>query len=171
MVGAVWLSGCSFMSPTDSTAPVATAILKPTANNTATGTITFTQVENKVHIEGNIAGLSPGPHGFHIHEKGDCSAADGASAGGHFNPTNKAHGANSGTERHAGDLGNLVADSDGKAVVKIEIDGVTTTPGEANSIVGRGLIVHADADDFKTQPTGNSGKRVACGAIDAAVKS
>ena len=105
--------------------------------------------------------------GIHIHEKGDCSAPDGASAGLHFNPGGKAHGGTSGTERHGGDLGNLEADSYGDATINVDVEGISAAAGGANSVVGRGLIVHADPDDFKTQPTGNSGKRLACGVIAA----
>src|SRR5258705_172220 len=145
--------------------PVATTTLKPTAGQVAAGTVTFTQSGDKVRVEGNISGLSPGVHGIHIHEKGDCSAPDATSAGGHFNPSSKSHGGTSGAERHGGDLGNLTADNFGNAVLKVDVEGITAAPGAPNSVVGRGLIVHADADDFKTQPTGNSGKRISCGVI------
>jgi Cu-Zn family superoxide dismutase len=106
-------------------------------------------------------------HGFHIHEKGDCSAPDASSAGSHFNPGSKPHGGPSGGDRHGGDLGNLSADNYGTATVKLNVEGISVAQGAPNSIVGRALIVHADADDLKTQPTGNSGKRIACGVIAA----
>ena len=141
--------------------------LKPTEGNNVAGTVTFTQKGDKVRVAGKISGLKPGQHGIHVHEKGDCSAADGASAGGHFNPVGKPHGGSSGTERHGGDLGNLEADSYGDAIINVEVEGVSAAAGGSNSVVGRGLIVHADPDDLKTQPTGNSGKRLACGVIAA----
>jgi Cu-Zn family superoxide dismutase len=116
-------------------------------------------------VEGEISGLTPGKHGFHVHEKGDCSAPDGASAGGHFNPTHQNHGAPSSPHRHAGDLGNITADKKGNAKFNFR-DKVIRLSGE-DSIMGKSLILHADPDDMKTQPTGNSGKRVACGVIES----
>lgn len=159
---AIALAGCA-----SSPAPKAGAVaaLKPTAGNQAAGTAIFTPAGSKVRIDATVTGLTPGLHGFHVHEKGDCSAPDGMSAGGHFNPANADHGSHAGKPRHAGDLGNLTADSSGKATLSIEVDGVSLKTGEPNSIIGRGLVVHADPDDFKTQPTGNSGKRVACAVI------
>jgi Cu-Zn family superoxide dismutase len=141
----------------------ATAALKPTSGNTAAGTVTFTQKGDKVAVTAEVTGLSPGPHGFHVHEKGDCSAPDGMSAGGHFNPGSKAHGDPATPDHHAGDMPQLVADASGKAKLNAELSPMTI--GGANDIVGKAVIVHKDADDFKTQPTGNSGARVACGVI------
>jgi len=142
----------------------ATAALKPTTGNTTAGTVTFTQKGDKVSVTANVSGLSPGPHGFHIHEKGDCSAGDGMSAGGHFNPTGKPHGDPATADHHAGDMPQLVADARGKATLAADLSPVTIGAG-ANDIVGKAVIVHKDPDDFKTQPTGNSGARVACGVI------
>jgi Cu-Zn family superoxide dismutase len=141
----------------------AVAVLVPTSGNNVHGTITFTQQGDKVHVVGDIEGLAPGTHGFHIHECGDCSAPDGTSAGGHFNPANHSHGAPADANRHVGDLGNITADSAGKA--HIDITDATLSLDGANSIIGRGVIVHAVADDLKTQPTGNAGARVACGVV------
>jgi len=160
--GALLLAGCASMS---SSGPAAVARLRSTQGNTAEGTVSFTAEGNKVLVQADITGLAPGLHGFHIHETGDCSAPDASSAGGHFNPAGKPHGAASGTERHGGDLGNLIADYDGKATLKIVVEGVSLAKDAPNSIVGRGLIVHADPDDYRTQPAGNSGKRVACAVI------
>ena len=144
----------------------ATASLKPTTGNKTYGEVTFEQVGGKVRVIAQIAGLKPNQeHGFHIHEKGDCSAGDGTSAGGHFNPAGAQHGG-PGSKRHAGDLPNLKANAKGKATLTAEVDGITVTPGSA-SIVGRGLVVHAQPDDYKTQPTGNSGARLACAVIEA----
>ena len=141
----------------------ATATLNPTAGNTAAGTVTFTQKGDKVAVVANVTGLSPGPHGFHIHEKGDCSAPDAMSAGGHFNPGGKPHGDPGAADHHAGDMPQLVADVSGKATLSAELSPITI--GGANGIVGKSVVVHKDADDFKTQPTGNSGARVACGVV------
>ena len=142
----------------------ATATLKPTAGNTATGTVTFTQTGDKLSMTANVTGLSPGSHGFHIHEKGDCSGADGMSAGGHFNPTGKPHGDPTTPDHHAGDMPQLVADAGGKATLTADLSPMTIG-ASANDIIGKAAIVHKDADDFKTQPTGNSGARAACGVI------
>jgi superoxide dismutase, Cu-Zn family len=156
------LSGCKSIPPD---APKATANLVPTKSGNAVGTANFYQAGNKVRMVANVSGLAPGrEHGFHIHEAGDCSSGDGMSAKGHFNPAGKPHGHYSTAERHAGDMPALKADASGNARLDTDLDLMTVTPGPA-SIVGRGLIVHADPDDYKTQPTGNAGARIACGVI------
>lgn len=141
----------------------AVALIHPTQNSTVEGQATFTKAEHGVAVSVHLAGLTPGPHGFHIHEFGDCSAADGTSAGGHFNPTGEPHAGPMDAKRHTGDLGNIEAGQDG--VAKLEyVDPRASFEGE-NSVLGRGVIVHAKADDLKTQPTGDAGGRVACGVI------
>lgn len=143
----------------------ANAGLKPTKGNKTIGEVTFEQVGDKVRVVAFVQGLKPGQeHGFHIHEKGDCSAPDAMSAGGHFNPFGKPHGHPTSAERHAGDLPALKADKDGRARMDVTLDQITLKPGPGN-IIGRSVIVHADPDDYKTQPTGNSGARLACGVI------
>ncbi|HEY5900452.1 MAG TPA: superoxide dismutase family protein [Burkholderiales bacterium] len=150
-----------------SSGPRATANLQPTRGNSAAAQATFQQRGDKVRVVVQAQGLKPGrEHGFHIHEAGDCSSGDGMSAKGHFNPTGKPHGNPSSAERHAGDLPALKADAQGRATLEVAVDGISVGPGPA-SIIGRGLIIHADPDDFKTQPTGNSGARIACGVITA----
>ena len=145
----------------------ATAALQATKGSKAFGEATFEEVDGKVRVIVFTQGLVPDrEHGFHIHEAGDCSSGDGMSAKGHFNPHGKPHGAPSGTERHAGDLPALKAGKDGRAKLDVTVDLITVRPGPA-SIVGRGLIIHADPDDYKTQPTGNAGARIACGVIKA----
>lgn len=147
-------------------APRAVAMLQPTAGNTAAGTVEFVQRGGKVHVEATVRNLTPNAeHGFHVHEKGDCSAPDATSAGGHFNPDGKPHGPQN-APHHAGDMPNLKADASGVAKASFVLDGVTVASGPG-SIVGRGLIVHKDPDDYKTQPTGNSGARLACAVIKA----
>jgi Cu-Zn family superoxide dismutase len=131
-----------------------------------TGTIEFVEKDGGVLVTAHVEGLTPGDHGFHIHEKGDCSAPDGASAGGHFNPSSHKHGAPDAAEHHEGDLGNLTADKDGKADKTMTLTDVSLGDG-ANSVVGKGFIVHEKKDDLTTQPTGNAGARVACGVITA----
>ena len=144
----------------------AIAVLSPTKGSSVSGTVTFTKVDGGVKIVADVAGLTPGQHGFHIHEFGDCSAPDATSAGGHFNPRHMQHGGPDASARHAGDFGNLEADASGKAHYE-RVDTMISLDG-AESIVGHGVIVHASADDLKTQPTGNAGARVACGAIGVA---
>jgi Cu-Zn family superoxide dismutase len=156
------LLGCQ-STPEDM--PRATAALKPTKGSKVIGEATFDQVGSKVRVVAYVQGLVPGrAHGFHIHEAGDCSSGDGMSAKGHFNPFGKPHGHFQSGERHAGDLPALQAGPDGRAKIDVELDQISVTPGPG-SIVGRGLIVHADPDDYKTQPTGNAGARVACAVI------
>jgi Cu-Zn family superoxide dismutase len=142
----------------------ATAVLNPTKGSRVFGVVTFTAVDGAVSIVADIDGLEPGKHGFHIHEFGNCSAPDGSSAGGHFNPMGHAHGGPDHAQRHLGDLGNVVADETGHAHYErldklIKLDGPHT-------IVGRSVVVHANADDYTTQPAGNSGGRLACGVIE-----
>ncbi|MCB1111108.1 MAG: superoxide dismutase family protein [Chlamydiales bacterium] len=146
-------------------ARTAVAILNPTEGNEVKGMVTFTQLEDGVQIIAEISGLTPGEHGFHIHEFGDCSAPDGSSAGGHYNPTDEMHGGPDSSVRHVGDLGNVIADSTGNAKYE-RVDTVISLTGP-DSIIGKSVIVHADADDYVTQPTGNAGKRLACGVIVA----
>ena len=147
--------------------PVAVAKLESTKGNSTSGTVTFTQVGDKVRVDANVSGLKPNAdHGFHVHEKGDCSSGDGMSTGGHFNPLGKAHGAHGGMEHHAGDLPSLKSDAAGNAKFSVLVDVITVSSG-ATSVVGRGMIVHRDPDDYKTQPTGNAGPRIACAVIVA----
>jgi Cu-Zn family superoxide dismutase len=160
---ALLIVSCASMGPMG---PKASAALAPTAGNKAAGSVAFTPNGDRVRVLAKVTGLTPGAHGFHIHEKGDCSAADAMSAGGHFNPTGKAHGNPATGDHHGGDMPMLEADAAGNATLDVTLD-IVTLGSDANSIVGRAVIVHKDADDFKTQPTGNSGARVACGVIAA----
>ena len=158
------LAGCGTMEPTTGGGPAAKATLQPNQDSGVRGTATFTQGD-KVRLVANISGLKPNQeHGLHIHEKGDCSSGDGMSTGGHFNPLDKPHAHPSTPERHAGDMLALKADDYGNATLSIELDVITVTEGPTG-IIGRGLIVHAEPDDYRTQPTGNAGARVACGVI------
>ena len=150
---------------TQGQAPSASAQLTPTKGNTASGMVTFSQIGTKVQVNADISGLKPNAeHGFHIHDKGDCSSGDGMSAGGHFNPTAQAHGAHQSETHHAGDLPSLKADANGRAKLVFDSTSITVDAGVSN-IIGRGLIVHRDPDDFATQPTGNAGPRLACAVI------
>ena len=161
------LAGCQTAGMNPDDAPRATASLQPTKGNKTFGEATFEQVgADKVRVVVFAQNLKAGSsHGFHIHERGDCSSGDGMSAGGHFNPTGKPHG-QPGKDSHAGDLPMLNANKRGRAKVDVTLEGVTLNPGPT-SIVGRGIVIHADPDDFKSQPAGNSGARLACGVIQA----
>jgi len=159
------LTGCGMMESMTGRAPTAKATLQPIKDSDVKGAATFTQKGDKVQLMADIGGLKPNQeHGFHIHEKGDCNSGDGMGAGGHFNPLGKPHAHPSMPERHAGDMFALKADDYGNATLSIELDVITVTEGPTG-IIGRGLIVHAQADDYNTQPTGNAGARVACGVI------
>lgn len=144
----------------------ATAKLAATKGNSASGTVTFQQHGDHVMVRAQLSGLRPfGEHGFHVHEKGDCASGDGMGTGGHFNPTAKPHGTQD-ADHHAGDMPSLKADVEGKVDARFHLTGVTLGDGGPADLAGRGLIVHASPDDYKTQPTGNSGARIACGVIE-----
>ncbi len=145
--------------------PQASVNLMPTTGNTASGTVHFVHIGGKVTVRGEVRGLKPNAeHGFHVHEKGDCSSGDGMSTGGHFNPNARPHGQLGHSSHHAGDLPALKADAAGVARFSFDSGSITVAGGAAD-VVGKGLIVHRDPDDYKTQPTGNSGARIACGVI------
>lgn len=144
----------------------AVAILAATDGNSVTGSVWFAKAEGGLKITAQITGLEPGTHGIHIHQYGDCSSGDGKSAGGHFNPGKVEHGGPEAEVRHIGDLGNIVADANGNAALEI-FDSRLAFHGP-HSIIGRGLIIHAKADDLVSQPTGAAGVRVACGVIGVA---
>jgi len=166
IAAAVLLAACQTTPPPD---PLkASAQLRPTKGNKTFGEVTFEEAGDKlVRVVVFVQGLKPGQeHGLHIHEKGDCSAPDAMSAGGHFNPLGKPHGHPGSSERHAGDLPALKANKEGRANVHVDLGDIALKPGPT-SIIGRAVVVHADPDDYKTQPTGNSGARIACGVIKA----
>jgi len=142
----------------------AVAEMNPTEGNEVTGTVTFTATDNGVRVVAHFENVSPGKHGFHIHEFGDCSAPDATSAGGHYNPTDMPHAGRNAEQRHVGDLGNLTADQDGVAHADF-VDPVISLEGP-NSIVGKAVILHSGEDDLTTQPTGDAGARLACGVIE-----
>lgn len=141
-------------------------VFESKSNSNVTGTATFVEKDGKVTFTAKISGLQPGIHAIHIHEKSDCSAADGSSAGGHWNPTFKKHGKWGEAEHHRGDIGNFTADEKGNGTITLTTD-EWSIGGEdpTKDILGKGLIVHQGADDFVTQPSGNAGARVACSAI------
>lgn len=152
--------------PGISTAQQAIANLASASGSLVSGTLTLVPMGDGVHLTGEVGGLSPGSsHGFHIHEKGDCSAADASSAGGHFNPTAQPHGRAMQGAHHAGDSDNIVADAKGVARVNTHLMGVSLGGGGSNDIASRAIVVHAAPDDYSSQPSGNAGARVACAVI------
>lgn len=163
MAATVLLTACA---TNPAPAPVAEATLEARSGSNATGTVLFFPAGDRVRVEARVSGLTPGEHGFHIHESGDCSAPDAMSAKGHFNPAARPHGHHGGSERHAGDMPNLVADAAGNASLALDLSMLSLTES-ATGIIGRSVVVHADPDDYKSQPAGNAGKRVACGTIKA----
>lgn len=163
---AIALPGCALhKSGTIYEDPSAIAVLSPTEGSSVYGAVTFVRSGGIALMQVNMTGFKPNStHGLHIHESGDCTARDGSTAGGHFNPTSAQHGGPNDAARHSGDLGNITADSKGEIYAAFEVGEVAFGTGQ-DSIIGRGLIVHADKDDLKSQPAGNSGARAACGMI------
>lgn len=142
------------------------AEIQPRSGSQVKGTVFFKQISStEVSITGKVSGLKPNSkHGFHVHEKGDCSATDGSSAGGHFNPMQKTHGAIDAKESHVGDLGNITTDDNGTAEFTIKKKGASLTD-PIIGYIGHAVILHDKEDDFTTQPTGNAGSRIGCGVI------
>ncbi len=155
-----------YYSPLYTKVTYASAIIYPTKGNTASGVATFSQEKEGLHVHVQVSGLTPGEHGFHIHEYGSCACDDAKCAGDHFNPTHQPHGGPAAIHRHVGDMGNIVADEQGIGTLDY-IDTLATLNGP-HSIIGRGVIIHEKADDLTTQPTGNAGSRVGCGVVGIA---
>src|SRR5436309_7399759 len=138
----------------------AIAMLHPTAGNKVSGTVTFTEEADGVKVHADLTGLTSGNHGFHVHEFGDCSAADAASAGAHFNPTNKPHAGPDAPERHVGDMGNVEADASGKVTLEY-LDHQISLTNDQQSAIGRSVILHANVDDLNSQQAGVAVVRIA----------
>jgi Cu-Zn family superoxide dismutase len=169
LTAAVALACTGFSGHMVKPAASAHVAIAPTAGNSISGTLDLTTVHDGVRVHGQLTGLVPASiHGFHIHEKGDCSAPDGSSAGGHFNPLGMAHGNPITMPHHAGDIPNQTADTQGVAKVDVVVHGVSLGTGASDDVLGRSVVVHKDRDDYTTQPAGNSGARVACGVITKA---
>lgn len=155
----IFLGACA--SPIS--APSASANLLARSGSVVAGTVVFSETDGRLRVAAHVRGLAPGEHGFHVHEAGDCSAPDATSAKGHFNPQAKAHGHYATGEHHGGDLPNLIANAQGEAQYTAELRGLTLSG--PTGVIGRSVVIHADPDDYKSQPAGNSGKRIACGVI------
>lgn len=143
---------------------VAGGALEPKSGSAVTGMVEIAPMDDGVHVTVRVANAAPGKHGLHFHEKGDCSAPDASSAGGHWNPANVAHGAPDKDPHHAGDLGNIEVGADGTGMASVHLAGYAATPGD-KSVIGRSVVLHEKEDDFSTQPSGNSGARIACAVI------
>jgi Cu-Zn family superoxide dismutase len=161
-------AGCATQTSPMETSAI--AILEPRSDSSASGTVRFVESPAGVTVIVNISGTTPGPHGFHVHEKGDCSAPDATTAGPHFDVGGHPHGSPSAPAQHSGDFGNLTADASGQIRTQFVTRQVTVSPSP-NSVVGRAVILHASADDLTSQPAGNSGARIACGLANIEVRS
>lgn len=146
--------------------PFAEATLEAKSGSKLAGTVLFSKTDKGIEMLAKVTGATPGPHGIHIHEKGDCSAPDATSAGGHFNPTNAAHAGPDHAARHGGDLGNITVKADGTGELTLKVPAVQGL-NDWNSIVGKSVVVHEKADDLKSQPAGDAGARIGCGVIAA----
>lgn len=144
----------------------AEATLAPKSGSKVLGTVLFNRGPNGLHVVASVTGATPGRHGIHIHENGDCSAPDASSAGGHFNPTGAPHAGPNAPARHVGDMGNITVKKDGTGYLTVDIPAVT---GFTNwdEIIGKSVVLHAKGDDLKSQPAGAAGDRIACGVIGA----
>lgn len=159
------LIACKSSSTADKS-KIVNLVFETKSNSGVTGSAIFTEKNGVVTLTAKLAGLKPGEHGIHIHEKADCSAVDAASAGGHWNPTFKKHGKWADAEHHKGDIGNFTADASGNGTITFKTEEWCIGCGDTTKdILGKGLIVHDKPDDFVTQPSGNAGARVACSAI------
>lgn len=162
----LFLSSCLYYAQQTAQEDItkAIAVLQPMQGNKVSGTVTFTKAEDGsgVQVTADLQGLTPGKHGFHIHQFGDLSSPDGKSAGDHFNPTNMRHAGPEDAQHHAGDMGNITAGDDGTAHLDMKIN------TDLNSIIGRAVVVHEKEDDLMSQPAGNAGARIAVGVIGIA---
>jgi len=176
MIGLSVVTGCALAARSEAKKPApatqtmpagrATATIEGRSGSTMTGTAEFAMHGDKLMITVSVKGAPEGQHAVHIHDKGDCSAPDASSAGGHFNPGGHQHGSPDAAEHHAGDLGNMMVGADGTGSLMIH-SGDLTVGGSANGVVGHAIVVHEKSDDFVTQPTGNAGGRIGCGVISS----
>ena len=166
-----FFAACSGSKPSSTPAaapppagPTATATIEGRSGSPLKGTATFVQTDETVHVTVDVTNAPEGVHAVHLHEKGDCSAPDATSAGGHFNPSHAEHGSPDVPMHHAGDFGNMTVGEEGHGHLELDTTMLTVVPGD-RSVVGRAIVVHAKEDDMHTQPTGNAGARIGCGAV------
>jgi Cu-Zn family superoxide dismutase len=169
LIVAAALTTLAACSSSDAPRRRASADLDPRSGSAVTGHVELDEKSGGVALTVTLSGADPGQHGMHIHQVGDCSAEDASSAGDHWNPDGMHHGAPRAAVRHAGDLGNITVGADGRGQATVVIPGLTVRPG-VRSVVGHSIVVHAKPDDLKTQPSGDSGDRIACGVIAIRLK-
>lgn len=146
----------------------AEAVIQSKSGSDVSGTVSFSERDGKVTMKAIVRGASPGDHAIHIHLTGDCSAEDGTSAGGHWNPTGEDHGKWNSESFHRGDIGNIKVGKDGEGRISRTTDlWCIGCEDESRDILGKAIIIHAGIDDFSTQPSGAAGARIGCGSIDA----
>ena len=171
LLGSLFVAGCGGGDGADHAAATkkirrATAWINPKSGSELVGSAIFINEPSGVSLQLTVENAPPGEHAVHLHEKGDCSAEDGTSAGGHWNPTEVAHGKWGEADFHLGDIGNLIVDDEGQGSLSLSTDKWSMGSGEPNDIMGKAVIVHAKADDFTTQPTGAAGGRIGCGVVE-----
>lgn len=160
-------SGCPKKEKKSPKATKAGGTIEAKSGSGVHGSVTFEPSgDGRMKVTVSIEGATPGDHGVHIHETGDCSAPDASSAGGHFNPTQAEHGAPGAPQHHLGDLGNISVSAGGTGSMTITVKGLTIDD-KKTGVVGRALIVHDRPDDMTTQPTGGAGNRIGCAVIKA----
>jgi Cu-Zn family superoxide dismutase len=164
-LGCASSNSSSTPAPKAAAGPRASAGIEGRSGSPMTGTAIFTQNGDTVHIVVDVANAPGGVHAVHLHEKGDCSAPDATSAGGHFNPMKMEHGSPDAPVHHAGDFGNMTVGEEGRGHLELDSTMLTVTPGD-HSVVGHAVVVHAKEDDMHTQPTGNAGARIGCGVVE-----
>jgi Cu-Zn family superoxide dismutase len=171
-LGLLMLTGCQTVRSTSvseaGSPPETINVALIGSNNQSVGSAVLTAVKDGVQLDVQVSGLPPGVHGLHIHEKAVCEAPTFDSAGAHFNPHMKEHGFLNPKGAHAGDLPNLIVDAQGNGKFSAVTNAIVLDKGKPNSLFkpdGSSLVVHEKADDLKTDPSGNSGKRIACGAV------
>ena len=162
----VALSAVAFAACAHTKQPMAMAMLHPAGSQTARGMVHFQDAGDQgVEVKVDLVGVSPGQHGFHVHEKGDCGN-NGANAGGHFNPLSMPHGAPDAVSHHAGDFGNVTADAKGEVHTTFMTHSISLQPAQSTYVVGHAVVLHGGADDLTSQPAGNAGPRIACGVVE-----
>lgn len=149
--------------------PFASAELAPKSGSAVRGQVQFRKISGGLVIDAKLSGVTPaGRHGFHIHETGDCSAPDASSAGGHFNPTKKAHGAPNSRAGHVGDLGNVDINANGEGTFHLVLQNAyydVEQIGNWDALIGKAVVLHSGTDDLRSQPSGDAGNRIGCGVI------
>lgn len=167
-VGIVFL-GCSFSVAKwpSGTELFATTRLESKSGAKVSGTADIGKSQKGLLVRLYLKNIEPGAHGIHVHEKGDCSSADGKSAGEHFNPSDNRHGAPTAAQHHGGDFGNFTASKELDQVIEFQVPN-PPPPFSWDSIIGKSLVIHRDKDDLVSQPAGNSGDRIACGVLSKA---